>query len=232
MKPWEVILQRACTASGLNSSEWEQIAASVRERAFFSAEVTSTKILEEMKANVVAMLKDGKSASEIRRDLRTMLFGEGYQPDEEWEGTIKDLRTKARLDIVIKTNTDQAKGYARLVRDTRAGAILAFPAYRFVRRQNRKAQRDWATRWANAAKAVNYEGVAKNGEMIALKTSPIWETLSRFGTPYLPFDYNSGMGLQDVKKSYCREIGLLGEDEQPKVPKLPDFNESLKGELT
>lgn len=231
MKPWEVILKRACVASGLNSAEWEQIAASIRERAFFSAEVTSEKILGEMKANVIEMLKSGKSASEIRRDLREMLFGEGYEPDAKWEGTIKDLRTKARLDIIIKTNTDQAKGYARLIRDTRPGAILAFPAYRFVRRQNRKAQRDWATRWTNAAKAVNFEGVAKNGEMIALKTSPIWVELSRFGTPYLPFDYNSGMGLEDVKKSYCREIGLLGEDEQPKIPKIPDFNEGLKGEL-
>ena len=227
MKPWEVILRRVCVASGLDSGEWEKIAASIRERAFFSAEVTSTKILEEMKANVVQMLKDGKSASEIRRDLRQMLFGEGYRPDEQWEGTIKDLRTKARLDVVIKTNTDQAKGYARLVRDTRPGAILAFPAYRFVRRQNRKAQRDWATRWANAAKAVGFEGVAKNGEMIALKSSPIWARLSRFGTPYLPFDYNSGMGLQDVPKSKCREIGLLGPNEQPKTPVLPDFNEGL-----
>jgi hypothetical protein len=30
--------------------------------------------------------------------------------------------------------------------------------------------------------------------MIARKDSPIWEALSRFGTPYPPFDFNSGCG--------------------------------------
>ena len=35
------------------------------------------------------------------------------------------------------------------------------------------------------------------------------------------------MGVKDVKKSVCREIGLLGPNEQPKIPEAPDFNGNL-----
>ena len=82
-------------------------------------------------------------------------------------------------------------------------------------------------RWEAAAQKVGWEGVARNGAMIALKTSPIWAKISRFGNPFPPFDFNSGMGVRDVKKSVCREIGLLGPNEQPKIPQPPDFNGNL-----
>ena len=106
-------------------------------------------------------------------------------------------------------------------------AILAFPAYELVRVERRKLPRDWSARWKKAANEVNWEGVARNGSMIALKTSPIWAALSRFGNPFPPFDFNSGMGVRDIKKSKCREIGLLGEDEQPEIPDTPNFNGNL-----
>lgn len=35
------------------------------------------------------------------------------------------------------------------------------------------------------------------------------------------------MGVRDVKKSKCRVIGLLGEDEQPQIPDKPSFNQHL-----
>ena len=188
-----------------------------------------------MRQNVAELVKGGKSPSEVRRDLRAYLDSIGYDPDKDLapgeksrRGTIKDLYTKSRLDVMMKTNADQAKGYASHIRATTAGAILAFPAYELVRVERRKLQRNWDERWTNAAKAVGFEGVCRDtSKKIALKTSPIWAALSRFGNPFPPFDFNSGMGVRDVKKSVCREIGLLGPNEQPKIPDPPNFNGSF-----
>lgn len=236
MSPSDKILQKALIASGnlkpgdkeklVDTAGWSKVQAGLRDRAFFSSQVTEAKILHAMRQNVADLVKAGKSPSEVRRDLRAYLGSIGYDAGEN-RGTIKDLMTKARLDVMMKTNADQAKGYVSHLRATTTGAILAFPAYELVRVERRKLPRDWSARWAAAAQKVGWEGVARNGAMIALKTSPIWAALSRFGNPFPPFDFNSGMGVRDVKKSVCREIGLLGPNEQPKIPQPPDFNGNL-----
>ena len=236
MSPADKILQKALIASGnlkpgdkeklVDTAGWSKVQAGLRDRAFFSSQVTEAKILHAMRQNVAELVSGGKSPSEVRRDLRAYLDSIGYDAGEN-RGTIKDLMTKARLDVMMKTNADQAKGYASHLRATTTGAILAFPAYELVRVERRKLPRDWSARWAAAAQKVGWEGVARNGAMIALKTSPIWAALSRFGNPFPPFDFNSGMGVKDVKKSVCREIGLLGPNEQPKIPEAPDFNGNL-----
>ena len=237
MSPADKILQKALIASGnlkpgdkeklVDTAGWSKVQAGLRDRAFFSSQVTEAKILHAMRQNVAELVAGGKSPSEVRRDLRAYLDSIGYAPAAQDAGTIKDLYTKARLDVMMKTNADQAKGYASHLRATTTGAILAFPAYELVRVERRKLPRDWGARWAAAAQKVGWEGVARNGAMIALKTSPIWAALSRFGNPFPPFDFNSGMGVRDVKKSVCREIGLLGPNEQPKIPEVPDFNGNL-----
>ena len=226
MSPADKILQKALVGSGLDTAGWSKVQAGLRDRAFFSSQVTEAKILHAMRQNVAELVSGGKSPSEVRRDLRAYLYSICYDAGEN-RGTIKDLTTKARLDVMMKTNADQAKGYASHLRATTTGAILAFPAYELVRVERRKLPRDWSARWAAAAQKVGWEGVARNGAMIALKTSPIWAALSRFGNPFPPFDFNSGMGVRDVKKSVCREIGLLGKDEQPEIPDIPDFNGNL-----
>lgn len=236
MSPADKILQKALIASGnlkpgdkeklVDTEGWSTVQAGLRDRAFFSSQVTEAKILHAMRQNVAELVSGGKSPSEVRRDLRAYLASIGYDAGEN-RGTIKDLTTKARLDVMMKTNADQAKGYASHLRATTTGAILAFPAYELVRVERRKLPRDWSARWEAAAQKVGWEGVARNGAMIALKTSPIWAALSRFGNPFPPFDFNSGMGVRDVKKSVCREIGLLGPNEQPKIPEVPDFNGNL-----
>ena len=231
MSPADIILRKALVGSGLDSSGWSTIQAGIRDRAFFSSQVNQAKILYTMRKNVADLVGSGKSPSEVRRDLRAYLDSIGYDAGEN-RGTIKDLMTKARLDVMMKTNADQAKGYASHLRATTAGAILAFPAYELIRVQQRKMPRDWHSRWIKAANAVGWDGVAKDTDrMIALKTSPVWSELSVFGNPFPPFDYNSGMGIRDIAKSVCREIGLLGKDEQPEIPSPPDFNGNLRASV-
>ena len=109
-----------------------------------------------------------------------------------------------------------------------------------MRVRQRKMPRDWTARWKDAGDSVGWQGACRD-EFVALKLSPIWTALSRFGTPYPPFDFNSGMGVEDVGKRKARELGLLedsgsgkrtdspngGSGAQPPVV-VPSFNANLQ----
>ena len=231
MSPSDVILRKALVGSGLDTKQWNAIQAALRNRAFFSAEVENVRMLDAMRSNVDKLVSAQKSPSEIRRDLRAYFAQLGYNPGEK-SGTIKDLYTKARLDVMMRTNAEQARGFANHLRATSPGAISAAPAYELVRVKVRKMPRDWHARWQKAASAVGWEGVARGTDrMIAMKDSPVWVKISAFGNPFPPFDFNSGMGVRNVRKSECRALGLLGEDEEPKAPETPDFNGRLSAKL-
>ena len=231
MTATEALLRKTLVGSSLDTAEWSRVDAGLRDRAFFMAEVERVRILAAARNEVAAILQSGKSLSEARRDLREVLRAEGYQPSEDERGTIKDLYSKQRLDVMLKTNVEQARGYASYLRATSTGALAAFPAYEFIRVYQRKAPRDWRARWNSAAVDVSWRGVARGtSRMVALKTSPIWVKLSRFGNPFPPFDFGSGMGLDDVDAAECRELGLGPEAKAQRPPRV-DFNGSLQAEV-
>lgn len=45
--------------------------------------------------------------------------------------------------------------------------------------------------------------------MVALKTDGIWKAINRFGTPWPPFDFQSGMGLVEIERSEADALRLL-----------------------
>lgn len=233
----EKMLAKALVGSKLDTREWSGVQAGLRDRAFFMAQVEDARILHAARQGVADMLESGKSQSEVRRDIRRVLSDIGYDPDKGVQqgdpsrrGTIKDLLTERRLDVMIETNVGLARGYADHLRATTEGALRAFPAYELVRVKQRKRPRDWDARWKAAAQAVGWEGVAKDGH-IALKTSPIWAKLSAFESPHPPFDFNSGMGVDDVSRRECIRIGLIDEDTPPQKPPKVHLNGSLQAEV-
>ena len=233
----EKMLAKALVGSKLDTKEWAGVQAGLRDRAFFMAQVEDARIHHAARQGVADMLESGKSQSEVRRDIRRVLSDIGYDPDKGIQqgdpsrrGTIKDLLTERRLDVMIETNVGLARGYAEHLRATTEGALRAFPAYELVRVKQRKKPRDWDARWKAAAQAVGWEGVAKDGH-IALKTSPIWTELSAFDSPHPPFDFNSGMGVDDVSRRECIRIGLIDEDTPPQKPPKVHLNGSLQAEV-
>lgn len=225
----EKILQKALVGSNINSSQWNRIQAGLRDRAFFSSTVESTKMLHAMRGEVAAVAAGKKSASEVRRDMRQMLSADGYTPKPGEEGTIKDLYTKHRLDTVIDTNVRQARGFVQYMDGISPGALAAFPAQELVRVRDSKEKRDWAARWRKAG------GQLRGGRMVALKTDPIWTKISAFGNPFPPFDWGSGMGLRDIKRSEAKSLGLVldeaAKEEASKRLENVDLNGSLQAAI-
>lgn len=228
----EKILKKALVGSSLNSREWNLVQAGLRDRAFISSQVESMRILHAARRMVADRAGGQLSASEIRRDLRKVISSTGYRPPEGKEGTLQNLYSKRRLDTIIKTNVEQARGYVRHLDGMKPGAFAAFPGQELIRVRERKEKRDWATRWKNAG------GRFYNGRMIALRDDPIWERISVFGNPFPPFDWGSGMGVRAVSRRDSIALGVVTDNEvrdkvqELKAEKPVSMNENLAVSVT
>ena len=225
----ELILQKALVGSGLDSSQWNQIQAGFRNRAFFSSRVAEVNILAAMRERVAKYAEGETDLSKIRMMIRDDLRRANYTPEPGQENTIHDLFSQARLDVIIKTNVAQARGYMQYAEGMSPGAFAAFPAQEFTRiRHSNTPRKDWPQRWAKAG------GKTYGGRMIALKDDPVWERLSVFGNPFPPFDWGSGMGVLDVDRKTAIQLGLISDEElRGKTAALrekpvPDFNANLQ----
>ena len=221
----EAIIRKALFGSNLSSEQLSSLPVEFRNRSIFSARVEELRVLFDIREKVSRIAAGKLSASEARRDLRTLLDSMGYDPGDD-RGTIKDLLTKRRLDLILQTNARQARGYVQHLEATSAGALLATPGQELIRVRRRNVPRDWRSRWTEAG------GKLYDGRMIALKTDPIWTRISRFGNPYPPFDFGSGMGVEGVGRRECIRLGVIGPDDPPqKVPPREDFNANLQASV-
>lgn len=227
----EKLLQKALVASNLDSRQWNSIQAGIRDRAFFSAKVKSTQFLLEARTVIAdflanAMNEDGAYVSRAEAVSRIMQAARQCGISQGGE-TVRDPGSEARANVVIDTNAGMAAGYVRAVAANTYGARLAFPAQELVRIEERLKPRDWQTKWQGAGGKL-YDGQ----RMIALKDDPIWIRISAFGNPYPPFDFNSGMGLEDVSYDEAVRLGVIEDGYQPPdVSPIDTFNAQLDSEL-
>lgn len=228
---------KVAVGSARTSQEWrDEVPLAMRERGFFSARLQSAHMAQGM----LDMARKGTdlttqatdrgdlvmSKSLFVRESRKMLHAAGYRPDDPaWEGTMLDHRTRQRLGLIYDHNVTQAREYARWQAGQDEGALDAYPAQELIREESREAPREWRKRWADAG------GRDAGGRMIALKSDPVWARISRFQTPFPPFDFNSGMGVEDVSREDAEDLGLIGIND---VAVRPDvgFNDALQASVS
>jgi hypothetical protein len=222
--------------SWARTADWDQVPAALRRRSFFSAALEDARALSAERKAVADLLQGVSKVGETggrpklyRRDtaiteLQAMMQSRGLDTGEG--DTLTNPAAEQRIKLVIDTNRAQAQGYARFKRSSSGGALLAFPAQELVRVRPSKVERDWRARWTEAG------GSLTGGRMIALKTDPIWTALNRFGVPYPPFDFNSGMGVRDISRRECLELGLIQPDYAPGSDPVGDFNANVEADVS
>ena len=170
---------------------------------------------------VLMQVADGAlDASAARLALTDTLAQLGYAPEPGTEGTLKDARTLARLNLVLKTNRQTAASLAQLAESEDPQVAALFPAWELASGGYRKHHRtDWPQRWNAAGERVAWRG-AHRTKMVALKSSPIWQALGdgaggfrdTLGNPYPPFAFGSSYEWVPVDRLEAKELGLLGEE--------------------
>ena len=221
------------------NAEMQALPLALRERAFWSARLESAHLAQGMldmlkKATSLerhTVERQGKQVQLVMsrdlfiREARKMIAASDYKlGDPAWEGTLLDHRSAQRLGLIYDFNTRQASEYARFMEGQKEGALQAYPAQQLVREQQRMVPRPWRERWHQ------HGGREFGGRMIALKNDPIWTSISRFGTPFPPFDFNSGMGVEDVSRDDAEACGLIKPDETP-TPADVGFNDNLQASV-
>lgn len=225
----EYMSRKQNVPSELRSKEWEHVQAQVRERAFFMASVANAKELHKWRSVIEKVTSGAMSAGQAREEMRRYLEKIGYRPEPGLGGTIKDRSTVQRMKVSIDTNVAMARGWA--ARMEALDDVLS-PGQELYRQRDSRVKRNWAEKWEQAARAVNWQGVARNGQMVALVTSPIWVALSAFKNPYPPFDYNSGMRVRPVDFEVCEELGLVSvEDMDALEAEMQAQKESLNADV-
>jgi hypothetical protein len=219
----------------LKSADWARLPQALRESAFFASTMESIRVLQFMQDQIGTAIALGReqvergdtlvTRSSFIGDVRELLERMGYMPQAGEEGTIRDFRTRGRLGLIFDIQTARAQGYADWKMGQDPDLLDAFPAQELVRKEARKVPRIWVNRWRDAG------GSFYGGRMIALKNDPIWKRISRFGSPWPPFDYNSGMGLNDISRDEAEQLGVLkpGDEVQPVDA---DFNQGLQASVT
>ncbi|MDR2675866.1 MAG: hypothetical protein LBC18_13630 [Opitutaceae bacterium] len=218
----ERIRAKSLAPSPRNTFEWGLVPLAERERAFFSATVEDTRFLAIAKQAVEDIVGGNDYSASARAKLRAVLDAAGYQAAEEDEGGLKDLRSRQRLDLILKTNTEQLLGYAKWKRDNEDEYIDDWPCQELYRLESRAIPRNWQKRWTDAGGKL-YGG----GRMIARRDSPIWSAISRFGAPYPPFDFGSGMDVRDIDRDEAEALGIIKATEHLQPPPDNGPNASL-----
>lgn len=217
----ERLEERTPIASALRTLEWSAVPQALRDRAFFSARVEDANLLGEMRDRIQKALEldpteafedRAKFVSRIRQTL-------GAAPGDS--GALTDISSRRRLELIYDMNVEEAYEAGRYRAGQQSAILYAFPARELVRIESRQEPRAWRTRWQTAG------GQFYADRMIARKDSPIWRAISRFGRPYPPFDFGSGMGVEDVEREEAIELGVIAPDETPE-PEIPGYNEKLE----
>lgn len=228
-----------------------QIAAEVRRRSLFSATVTREKYLLRLREALAKLAagewNDAKAREVLQRELDVL----GYDPENGGfpgdtglvrpaeRGSLRDLSSRARLNLQLETNTRMARSAAQAKAGSSPAALRDFPAWSLERIYGRRVPRDWAFRWEAAGQAVGWQGAARGypsalGEprMIALKSSPIWAAIGdgaggfddTLGNAFPPFAFGSGMGWREVPAGEVAGLGL-GQAEAPDTDLTPGEQE-------
>jgi hypothetical protein len=256
--PWTEVLaeldSKGLLPSHLSSRELrEEYGTDILHRSIFSARTTKAQVLQGYREQVAELLNGGTNIATARLKIQELLDGLGYDaerggfPDTPGEpasyGSLQDLRSNQRVDLVLRTNMQQVAGAAETERANSDDALYWFPAWELVRvasvltprgmKRTRDGDlvedpgQDWPSRWEKAG------GKFYDGRMIARKDDPIWEKIGStalfddaLDTSFPPWAFNSGKGRQEVARRECLALGLLGEADKVS-PVTVRMNEGL-----
>lgn len=234
------LVQKKLMPTSMNSAELAQVNRTVMRQSLTSAQTTIEGLLDRYKSGLESIINpeqvlregatqtvtEGYNPASLRTFIKEYLEGISYKPDEGEEGTIKDLSSDKRINLVVKTNVQLAHGAGRFIQENGDSDVVdLWPALEFVRFEDRKEPRDWEQRWRIAAGTAGDVDAARclemEGRMVALKSSDIWQQLGdgaggymdTLGNPYPPFAFGSGMWTEEVARDEAEELGLLDKGE-------------------
>ena len=230
----------------LGTDDLRDLDAALRSQSLFSAQTTDQYLLQLYRDRIGGILNPQPAAGQattqfspayVRQDIKQFLTEVGYEPAPEDAGTLKDLSSDARINLVVKTNTELAQGQGLWIANQNPVILDEWPAQELFRAEARHVPRDWIDRWRLAAAQTGAPigsgwTITPDSRLIALKNHPIWNWIGSsdlfpdaLDVIWPPFAFNSGMWVRDVDRKETEAIGLL--DKGQAAPKPMSITEAL-----
>lgn len=232
--PFNLAVQRLAgktpVASTLRTEEWNAMPLALRERGQFSATVNELSVMQDVQDRLMKAIdwQHNQGANESYMDREKFISemrDRLHAPDGD-SGDLEDITSAKRLGLIYDQQMSDAFEFGRWKMGQSPALLSQYPCLELVRLEERDQPRDWISRWEEAG------GEFYEGRMIALKDDPIWTRISRFGTPFPPFDFNSGMGTEVVSRDEAIALGVIQPDDPPPQPSTDGYNASLQASVT
>jgi hypothetical protein len=231
----KVLLAKDLMPTSLDTAGLRELDASLRAQSLFSAETTNKYLIGKYRDLLTNILQPSIAVpggsrptynpTYAKEEIKNFLAGISYTAPEGTEGTIKDLSSDARIDLVIKTNTEMAQGQGWWLQGQDAAILDGWPGQELFRAEGRKVPRDWIERWRLAGSQTGDPmgtgwTIAPDERLIALKNHAIWNLIGSsklfpdgLDQPWPPFAFQSGMWVRDVTRAETESLGLITADQ-------------------
>jgi hypothetical protein len=220
--------ERGEMPTGLDTAGLRELSAELRSRMVFTARGTSAVFVSKIKEVVDQLAAGDIGIADARVALIETLRVIGYTPEGGFgdleigelgkvppavAGTLQDLSSFRRLELIVRTQLELMQGAGQQARGTTPDRLEAAPAWELIRVLEVTTPRDWPARWAIAG------GTLTEGRMVALKGDPVWGELGSsenfsdaLDTDHPPFAFNSGMGWREIQREEVLALGITGPD--------------------
>jgi len=241
----QILAQKDLLPTNLTSDELRQLDAYLRQQSLFSAQTTNEYLLQLYQDKLTGILNPVPAPGEattqfspayVRASIKDFLQSIGYEPPTpEERGTITDLSSDRRINLVVKTNVEMAQGQGLWMRNQNPALLDEWPGQELFRAEARKVPRDWVYRFQLAGSQTGDPigtgwTITPDQRLIALKNHLIWEYLGSsklfpdgLDTSWPPFAFSSGMWVRNVDRQETEAIGLTvpGQIIPPQTLKQP-----------
>lgn len=244
LRALDLVKAKGVLPSALSSAEQREVfVRSMRERALIMARVTQADFLVVVKRSVEEFTAGhGRGKGALIAEMQSWLQRFGYDPatgfpgDEALgippaePGSLRDLSSWKRLELVLETERALALGRAQKAQGETEVALHLFPAWEFTRLEESEVPRgtegtssdSWSTRWVKLGGPYPvWDRQLSRFRLIALKGDPIWTALgdsTRYSdclnVDYPPFAFNSGFGWRGVARGELRRLNLNFTEDQ------------------
>lgn len=220
---------REAMPTALDTEGLRALGAGVLARAVFTARGTNAIFASKLKEVVDQLaagdIGEGQARSALAECLDALGYDSekgGFQGEEvppALQGTLQDLRSFRRLDLIIRTQLALMQGAGLQFRGQTPERLATFPAWELIRVLPVRSPRNWDGNAPSKADPESRWAIAggKPGPLIALKGDPIWGELGSYdnfsdalGVDHPPFAFNSGMGWREVSAAQCERDGITG----------------------
>ena len=228
--------KRGALPTSLDTAGLRDLAAQVRLSSAFTARGTSRIFAMKIK-EVTDLLASGQINEATGQ---VMLFETiralGYTPEgglpklpgdappvpPAIAGTIQDLSTMRRLDLIVGTQREIMTGAGLQMRGHSPDRLEAAPGWELIRVLSHIEHRDWNSRWKISGGKVyphngSIDALRSETGMICLKGDPVLGELGSSANfpdaldiDHGPFVFRGGVGLREVKRDRCERLGVTG----------------------